>query len=191
MRLSTPVHCGPTKTNDGGLGEGHKGNRPEETFKEAWHLQEPCGRQYLDHHGVRTPSGTPPAYTSYCFNCLFKAFRSSAPHLSPPPHKASALGVIDACWIISCDGSPAGGRWQSFDCSRCGTRAQTSYAMPSGSASISPSAVWTVPAGRMKMRRPHRVPLGREAIAILRDLEAKRTRATTLAFSSLRSASRS
>ena len=51
-------------------------------------------------------------------------------------------------------------------------------------------AVWTVPASRMKMRRPHRVSLSREAIEILADLEAKRTHATSLAFPSLRSASR-
>ena len=52
------------------------------------------------------------------------------------------------------------------------------------------AAVWTVPASRMKMRRPHRVPLSRAAIKILTDLEAKRTHATALAFPSLRSASR-
>lgn len=51
-------------------------------------------------------------------------------------------------------------------------------------------AIWTVPASRMKMRRPHRVPLSREAIEILSDLEKKRTHATALAFPSLRSASR-
>ena len=52
------------------------------------------------------------------------------------------------------------------------------------------SAVWTVPASRMKMRRPHRVPLSREAIKILTDLEAKRTHATVIAFPSIRSATR-
>ena len=52
------------------------------------------------------------------------------------------------------------------------------------------STVWTIPASRMKMRRPHRVPLSPEAIDILSDLEAKRTHATALAFPSLRSASR-
>jgi integrase len=31
-------------------------------------------------------------------------------------------------------------------------------------------AVWTIPAARTKMRRPHRVPLSRQAIAILREL---------------------
>lgn len=33
------------------------------------------------------------------------------------------------------------------------------------------SAVWTVPAGRMKMRRPHRVPLPAQAIALLTKLQ--------------------
>jgi integrase len=31
-------------------------------------------------------------------------------------------------------------------------------------------AIWTIPAGRMKMRRPHRCPLSRQAIAILKEL---------------------
>ena len=51
-------------------------------------------------------------------------------------------------------------------------------------------AIWTVPATRMKMRRPHRVPLSLEAIEILGDLEGKRTHSTALAFPSLRSAER-
>jgi integrase len=33
-------------------------------------------------------------------------------------------------------------------------------------------AVWTVPAATMKMKRPHRVPLSRQAIAIFRELHA-------------------
>ncbi len=33
-------------------------------------------------------------------------------------------------------------------------------------------AVWTIPAGRTKMRREHRVPLARQAVEILRDLKA-------------------
>jgi integrase len=31
-------------------------------------------------------------------------------------------------------------------------------------------AIWTIPAGRMKMRRPHRIPLSRQAIELLRGL---------------------
>jgi integrase len=33
------------------------------------------------------------------------------------------------------------------------------------------SAVWTIPAARMKMRRPHRVPLSRQALTVLRELQ--------------------
>ena len=33
-------------------------------------------------------------------------------------------------------------------------------------------AVWTIPAARMKMRQPHRVPLSQQAVAILREVEA-------------------
>jgi integrase len=33
-------------------------------------------------------------------------------------------------------------------------------------------AIWSIPAERMKMRRPHRVPLPRQAVTILRDLQA-------------------
>jgi integrase len=32
-------------------------------------------------------------------------------------------------------------------------------------------AVWSIPAEKMKMRRPHRVPLARQSLAILRDLQ--------------------
>jgi integrase len=34
------------------------------------------------------------------------------------------------------------------------------------------AAVWSIPAAKMKMRRPHRVPLARQSLAILRDLQA-------------------
>jgi integrase len=34
------------------------------------------------------------------------------------------------------------------------------------------AAVWSIPAGKMKMRRPHRVPLSRQALAIIRHLKA-------------------
>jgi integrase len=33
------------------------------------------------------------------------------------------------------------------------------------------TAVWSVPAKKMKMRRPHRVPLARQTLAILRELQ--------------------
>jgi len=32
-------------------------------------------------------------------------------------------------------------------------------------------AVWSIPAEKMKMRRPHRVPLARQSLAILRELQ--------------------
>ena len=34
------------------------------------------------------------------------------------------------------------------------------------------AAVWSIPAGKMKMRRPHRVPLARQPLAVLRELQA-------------------
>ncbi len=34
------------------------------------------------------------------------------------------------------------------------------------------AALWAIPAGKMKMRRPHRVPLAPHAVAILRELHA-------------------
>ena len=47
-------------------------------------------------------------------------------------------------------------------------------------------AVWCIPAGKMKMKRPHMVPLSRQALAILR--EAKNLAGTSdYVFSSLRS----
>ena len=34
------------------------------------------------------------------------------------------------------------------------------------------AAVWSIPAGKMKMRRPHRVPLSHQSLAVIRDLRA-------------------
>lgn len=50
-------------------------------------------------------------------------------------------------------------------------------------------AVWTVPAGRMKMRRPHAVPLPEQAIAILEELRSI-SGSGTFVFPSVRSAKR-
>lgn len=50
-------------------------------------------------------------------------------------------------------------------------------------------AVWSIPEGRMKMRRPHRVPLPRQAIELLRNLQAI-TGQGTLAFPSVRTVRR-
>src|SRR5690606_22250705 len=33
-------------------------------------------------------------------------------------------------------------------------------------------AVWTIPAGRMKMREAHHVPLSKQSLSILRDIQA-------------------
>ncbi len=50
-------------------------------------------------------------------------------------------------------------------------------------------AVWSIPGEKMKMKRPHRVPLAPRAVTILRDLEAITGRGKFL-FPSVRSASR-
>jgi integrase len=50
-------------------------------------------------------------------------------------------------------------------------------------------ALWSIPAGKMKMRRPHRVPLARQALAILRDLHALTGHGRFL-FPSVRSSAR-
>ncbi|AZO22326.1 MAG: DUF4102 domain-containing protein [Mesorhizobium sp.] len=51
------------------------------------------------------------------------------------------------------------------------------------------SSVWTIPEARMKMRRPHRVPLSTQALDILAELK-KISGAGTLLFPSVRSPSR-
>lgn len=51
------------------------------------------------------------------------------------------------------------------------------------------NAVWIIPAERMKMRRPHRIPLSRQAIQILRDLH-EITGTGPIAFPSVRTAER-
>ncbi len=52
------------------------------------------------------------------------------------------------------------------------------------------AAIWSVPAARMKMRRPHYVPLSRQAIEILRKLYDLRVGPAGLIFPSIRSTSR-
>lgn len=51
------------------------------------------------------------------------------------------------------------------------------------------AAVWSIPAGRMKMRRPHRVPLAPQAVSLLRDLHTLSGHRRLL-FPGLRSAER-
>jgi integrase len=51
------------------------------------------------------------------------------------------------------------------------------------------AAVWSIPGGKMKMKRPHRVPLAPRAIAILRELQTINGRGKYL-FPSVRSAAR-
>jgi integrase len=51
------------------------------------------------------------------------------------------------------------------------------------------SAIWEIPAGRMKMRKPHRVPLAPQAVAILQELR-KLTGNDRFLFPSARSVSR-
>ncbi|MCG5234211.1 tyrosine-type recombinase/integrase [Xanthobacter oligotrophicus] len=51
-------------------------------------------------------------------------------------------------------------------------------------------ALWTLPAARMKMRRPHRIPLPTQAVALLRELHLH-TGAGRLVFPSVRSTVRS
>jgi integrase len=50
-------------------------------------------------------------------------------------------------------------------------------------------AVWTIPAGRMKMRRPHRTPLSTQTMSILRQLREISGHGTLL-FPSVRAATR-
>src|SRR6202034_1084780 len=49
-----------------------------------------------------------------------------------------------------------------------------------------PKAVWRIPAERMKMRRPHDVPLSRQALTVLRDIWDL-TEADGFVFPSIRS----
>jgi integrase len=51
------------------------------------------------------------------------------------------------------------------------------------------NAVWEIPAGRMKMRRPHRVPLAPRVVAVLKELR-KLTGQGRFLFPSVRSAAR-
>lgn len=47
-------------------------------------------------------------------------------------------------------------------------------------------AMWTIPADRMKMKRPHQVPLSSEAISVLREAEALRRHGTDHVFPSVK-----
>jgi len=48
------------------------------------------------------------------------------------------------------------------------------------------AAVWEIPAGRMKMRKPHRIPLAPRAVSILKELQ-KLTGQCKFLFPSVRS----
>ncbi|MEJ7928280.1 integrase arm-type DNA-binding domain-containing protein [Sphingobium sp. AN641] len=52
------------------------------------------------------------------------------------------------------------------------------------------AAVWTIPAGRMKMRRAHHVPLSKQALTILKAAKAITNRETGYIFPSIRSIAR-
>lgn len=52
------------------------------------------------------------------------------------------------------------------------------------------AAVWTIPAGRMKMRRAHHVPLSKQALAILTTAKGITSRETGYIFPSIRSSAR-
>lgn len=52
------------------------------------------------------------------------------------------------------------------------------------------AAVWTIPAGRMKMRKPHHVPLSRQAVELFRGLRALQGDHARLVFPSVRSTAR-
>jgi integrase len=51
------------------------------------------------------------------------------------------------------------------------------------------TSIWSIPAARMKMRRPHHVPLSSQAIKLLRDLQAL-TGSGEFLFPSIRSSKR-
>jgi integrase len=52
------------------------------------------------------------------------------------------------------------------------------------------TAVWTIPASRMKMRRPHHVPLSKQVLALLKQLHEIRLGPAGLIFTSIRSTAR-
>lgn len=52
------------------------------------------------------------------------------------------------------------------------------------------AAVWTIPAARMKMRKPHNVPLSRQVLALLAAVREANGRGTGLLFPSLRTSHR-
>ena len=52
------------------------------------------------------------------------------------------------------------------------------------------AAVWTIPAGRMKMRKPHHVPLSRQAVDLFKGLRALHGEHARLIFPSVRSTAR-
>lgn len=52
------------------------------------------------------------------------------------------------------------------------------------------AATWTIPAARMKMRKPHTVPLSRQVLALLNAVREANGRATGLLFPSLRTSHR-
>jgi len=90
---------------------------------------------------------------------------------------ATKLALEFLILTASRSGEVRGARWDEIDFGPA-DRTDKTDRTPGG-------ATWEIPAERMKMKRPHRVPLGARAVAILREAEALRD-SSGLLFPSLR-----
>ena len=80
-------------------------------------------------------------------------------------------------------------RGRRSNCSPSLSCAPASFARRNGQILTLRLGVWEIPAEKMKMKRPHRVPLAPQAVAILRDLQSITGQGKFL-FPSIRSAAR-
>lgn len=76
-------------------------------------------------------------------------FFASLDRYSGSPHNKAAIRML--WWTLARPTEVLGMRWEEIDWE---------------------SATWTIPAGRMKMRQPHRVPLPTQSLAVLKGLQA-------------------
>jgi integrase len=86
-------------------------------------------------------------------NCLSSRYRRAAPGDRGLRRTTADESSVEACVTGLCPtGRTSKAEWAEFDLEH---------------------AEWRIPPAKMKMRRPHRVPLAKQALTIIRDLQAR------------------
>lgn len=128
-------------------------------------------------HHPEVVRSNPVALTKRAFSARLRQARKSQPKESMPCIPVAELpGLLRA---MSAYTGPAGKllRFVALTAARVGEARYATWREVDFDG-----AVWTVPPGRMKARREHRVPLSDQAVALLRDIQADQRPGTKLLF---------